>query len=184
MKPYCYSPFPAADYRITALPTCEVNEIIKMAAPEATALWNLFWLSLPAVDVLPVHGKSALWSKHYLPRIGANRAITLDAIGDEATFRKLQMHPLRFLRYFEREDHSSFMCYDALGGDAWVQNVLKRSEVAAARMAHEVPALRSDNIYGFAPRRNDNSITQARRAGDGVGPLPFPGLHRPPPAAA
>lgn len=174
METYCYSPLPTAEYRITALPTCEVNEIIKMAQPEATALWNLFWLSLPAVDVLPVHGKSALWSKHYLPRIGANRAITLDAIGDEATFRKLQMHPLRFLRFFEREDHSSFMCYDALGGDAWVQNVLARAEAAAARMASEVPALRRDNIYGFAPKKNDRSTTQENPPADGAGPLPLP----------
>jgi hypothetical protein len=153
MHDYRYSPLDILEYRVTALSTCEVNEISKCRGQHLTALWNLFWLSTPTIDALPIHGKTAKWFKHYLPTPGACRAITADAIADEALYRKLQLHPTRFLAFFEREDHSIYDCYNALGGDVWVQNVITRAESAALRMAYEVPELRRSNVYGFTRKR-------------------------------
>ena len=46
---------------------------------QATAVWNLLWLSVPAVDALPEHGKTAAWYRHYQPMPGAARAFAADA---------------------------------------------------------------------------------------------------------
>lgn len=148
MNNYCYSPLPPEEYKLISLPRCEVGEIIKLGGKESTAVWNLFWLSMPSLDPLPVYGKTARWALHYAPTPGAVGAITADAIADEALFRKLLLHPTRFAQFFEREDHSIYDTYEVLG-DEWVETVLSRAAAAASRMAHEVPALARDNIYSI-----------------------------------
>lgn len=136
-----YSPLPISEYLLTRLPACEVSSIMNLPDQESLAVWNLFWLSVPALDVLPDHGGKSDWYKHYMPVPGAIRTITADAIADEAMFRKLLMHPTRFINFFEREDHSIYSSYDALGGETWVHTVLARAAVAEARMRGALPPL-------------------------------------------
>lgn len=131
---YCYSPLAIEKYRITSLDRCEVSGIMSLPRERSIAVWNLLWLSVPLVDALPIHGKTPAWFKHYQPTPGAARAITADAIADEALFRKLQMHPAKFVTFFERENHGIYDCYEALGGERWVQTVLSRAREAANRM--------------------------------------------------
>lgn len=145
--PYCYSPLDIADYRITSMPACEVSGMMKLPPDQATPVWNLAWLSLPSLDALPVHGKTPNWFKHYVPTAGASRAIIADAIADDVMFRKLVMHPSRFLAWFERENHGIYDCYEALGGDKWVMTVLERATLSAKRMAEELPESVRNNVY-------------------------------------
>lgn len=136
MTPYRYSPLPIEEYKIESIEgACEVGQI--MGLEQATAVWNLFWLSLPAVDALPVHGKKLDWYRHYQPTQGACKAIVTDALADEALFRKLTMHPKTFVDFFHREDPWPYDCFEALGGDAWVQTVLVRARQAADRLDAE-----------------------------------------------
>lgn len=149
---FCFSPLPIADYQITSLGGCEVSGIMSLPADQSLAVWNLMWLSLPTVDSLPVHGSTPQWFKHYSPTAGAARAITADAIADEALFRKLRMHPTRFLTFFERENHSIYDCYAALGGERWVRTVMTRAHEAALRMAHmptSTPLSGLDNVLAL-----------------------------------
>ena len=135
MEPYCYSPLPIEEYRIISMPICEASAIMQLGDTDTQSVWNLFWLSIPAVDVLPVYGKKKSWFKHYAVVDGAMRAIVADAVADEALARKLRMHPSRFIEFFEREDHSIHDCYEALGGARWVRTVLERAERARRRMS-------------------------------------------------
>lgn len=139
LNPYRYSPFDILDYRITSLDRCEVSGIMSLPRERSIAVWNLMWLSLPSVDALPVHGRTPAWFKHYQPTPGAARAITADAIADEALFRKLQLHPTRFIAFFERENHGIYDCYETLGGEVWVKTVIERAEASARRMALSLP---------------------------------------------
>ena len=139
LKSYRYSPFDMLEYRITSLPECEITSIMSLPQEQATAVWNLLWLSRPDLDALPEHGSSPDWHKHYMPVPGTSRAITADAIADEAMLRKLQLHPTSFLAFFEREDHSVYDCYTALGGEAWVTTVTERAKASARRMALSLP---------------------------------------------
>lgn len=149
----CYSPFPIEDYRITSLKVCEITSIIDLPQDRRDAVWNLFWLSLPMVDSLPIHGKTATWFKHYNPVLGASKAICADAIADEALFQKLQMHPLRFLDFFERQDPWIYDCYEALGGDAWVATVVERAKASALRLAAlEMQAAPIHNVFSIRKR--------------------------------
>lgn len=138
-SPYRYSPLDISEYRLVTLGKCEITGIMALPPQQSTAVFNLLWLSVSAIDALPVHGKTKQWFKHYSPVPGAARAITADAIADEAMFRKLQLHPTRFLAFFEREDHGSYDCYTALGGEVWVKTVIERAEASARRMALSLP---------------------------------------------
>jgi hypothetical protein len=149
IKPYRYSPLPIERYRITGLPTCEAHEVSRLPDKESTAVWNLFWLSVPALDVLTTCGTHADWYKNYFPVEGALKVITADAIADEALFLSLQLHPTRFTQFFAHEQHAIFDCYEVLGGDKWVETVLSRAAAAAVRMASEVPELSRSNVYSF-----------------------------------
>jgi hypothetical protein len=113
---------------IPSVPVCEVSEILKL--PEAPAVWNLFWLSLPSLDTLPDSGAS--WWRGYQPQEGLLAAITADALEDEALYRKLMARPSKFLEFWERQDHSIFDTCEILG-DGWVETVARRAREADAR---------------------------------------------------
>lgn len=123
-----YSPLPIDQYRVVSLPTCEVA--IVQGHPKRDAIWNLFWLSVPALDHLPGTGRD--WWKHYKPVHGALSAVIRDVLDDEVLFRKLLLHPSRFIEWFERDDHSVYECYEVIG-TPWVDTVLVRAEEAATR---------------------------------------------------
>lgn len=149
----CYSPLPIEEYKITGLQVCEISAIMELPEDRRVAVWNLFWLSLPAVDSLPIHGKTPKWFKHYNPTLGASTAICADAVGDEAMLQKLQLHPLRFLDFFERQDPWIYDCYGTLGGEAWVATVTDRAKMAAARLATlEMQATPIDNVFSIRKR--------------------------------
>lgn len=151
MLPFVYSPLEITEYRITALGDCSISQVMRLPHLQSTAVWNLTWLSTPALDSLPIYGKTPQWFKHYSPpELGVNLAVTSDAIEDEALFRKLLLHPRRFIDFFEREDHSIYDSYDALGGDLWVKTVLERAEMAVKRIDGNVPQRTPSNVYQFA----------------------------------
>jgi hypothetical protein len=149
---YRFSPLPIEEYRITSLEQCEVGSIMARSPEHRLAMWNLWWLSLPSVDALPVWGKSPLWFNHYRPTPGAMRAIAVDALGDDQTFEALLMPPARFIQFFREDDKSIYDCYTALNGMDWVATVLNRAAAAAQRIEIEEAPRRRDNVYSF-PRK-------------------------------
>lgn len=135
-----YSPAPIEDYVITSLPHCEARAISEQDEEHALPLWNLFWLSVPALDALLTHGRKRDWNIYYSPVPNAMKHIVADVygdFGDEVLRRSLVMPPSRFLDWFISENHSMYETYTALGGPKWVRNVLDRAEQAAIRMAAE-----------------------------------------------
>lgn len=153
MTNYRYSPLPIEDYRVTSIPDCEVSQIMALEHSQSQAVWNLFWLSLPAVDALPEHGGSPDWYRHYQPTTGSCRAIVADALADEALYRKLLMHPTAFIDFFHREDPWPYECFETLGGDLWVTTVLKRAGQAEARMRQEQSTWTGfSNVYNMFGR--------------------------------
>lgn len=135
---YRYSPQPMSEYKLTGVPHDEVSVIAKSEHPEA--VWNLFWLSIPALDSVPGSGHD--WWRGYTPTPGILGAILADVYQDEVLYRKLMMHPEMFIQWFEREDHSIFDSYNVLGGPTWVATVLKRAELAVNRLCAEDPPIR------------------------------------------
>ncbi len=130
-----YSPLPIEAYRLQGIPRDEIGAILDME--EAPAIWNLFWLSVPMLDFLPDAGPK--WWTVYSPEPGACAALTKDVLYDEVLYRKLMMHPLAFIDWFERADHMEFGAYEALGGAAWVETVLCRAGFAADRLTAAKP---------------------------------------------
>lgn len=144
---FFYSPHPIEEYRITSLEACEASEVMKLPREKSIAVWNLFWLSVPALDVLPIVGRTPDWFSYYDPVPGAFGAITADAIADDASMHPwLLMHPKRFLEFFERDDHSVYDCYYALGQEQWVVNVITRTQQAIRRLEN-VPHDPDDPVF-------------------------------------
>lgn len=104
---------------------------------QAPAVWNLFWMSVSALDVLPSAGKN--WTKLYHPKDGALKAIIRDVTDDEALFRSLTRHPEDFAAWFRRQDPTIFDCFEVFGGMSWVSTVLQRAADAATRIVAEDP---------------------------------------------
>lgn len=144
MNDYRYSPQEIGDYFIPGMQRkCEVGAISNLAL--SNAIWNLFWLSVPDIDLIPQHG--AKWYAHYKPTPGAAASITADVIMDEVLYRKLCMHPLTFANWFESSDQSIFDAYNIFDGRLWVDTVMTRARAASARMVAETPALvKSGNV--------------------------------------
>lgn len=130
-------------------------------------LWNLFWLSMPTVDVLPEFGSTPQWNLHYQATEKALHCLILEVETDPVLALKLAMHPARFLEWFRREDHLIYdAAYHELGGEKWVSTVIRRASEAAERMAGELPpGMQGANIYKFIQRPRDDSLR------DGTGPL-------------
>lgn len=153
MAPFNYAPYPMDHYMLAGLQgECEVGAISKL--DRAQAVFNLFWLSVPNIDVLPGCGKG--WSCHYRQIEHAASTIVLDVSADEVLYRKLLMHPTRFAHWFEREDrdHSIYDIYGILGEDAWSATVINRARLSAERMAAGISALeRTGNVYNFMRRK-------------------------------
>lgn len=119
------------DYRLMGSQSCEVREIQKLERSLAT--WNFFWLSVPDIDKVPDTGEN--WWRHYKPAGAAFGAIVVDVIEDEVLYRKLLMHPAKFLDWFSRErDHTVYDSYDTFGERSWVNTVITRAEQAAERL--------------------------------------------------
>lgn len=131
MKKFVYSPRPIEDYFLVGLSDSEA-ELISRLGPLSEAVWNLFWLSTPDIDLVPDAGKD--WWRHYRPWRGGAAAVLADATEDEVMKRKVTMHPRHFAAWFEREDHSIYDAYDVYGGRDWVDTVLARAEAAGDRL--------------------------------------------------
>lgn len=151
MTPIVYSPHPLSEYRLYDMPVCEARRIEQVEPWEKqVAVWNLFWLSSPSVDILPIGGKRPDWFKHYEAHPVALASVMSDALADENLSRILLLHPIRFLRAFEIDCLESYECYGTLGGEVWVETVSKRAAMAARRMAAEVPSgPREGNVYSI-----------------------------------
>ena len=135
---YNYSPKPIDAYRLHGVKGGgEAGAIADLE--RAQAVWNIFWLSVPALDALPDSGPG--WYKVYSPIKDAARCFVADVMFDEVLYRKLCMHPVMFASWFEREDQTIYDAYDILGERAWVDRVLVRAHQSAHRMAMETPAL-------------------------------------------
>ena len=135
-----YSPAPIDDYFVPTLDRCEARGITRLDEITAKAVWNLFWLSNPCIDSMPLLGQH--WWKEYRPTRGLAAAVTADVMDDEALFRKLLLPPHRFVDFFEREDPTTYHTYEILG-DAWQPMVVDRAKQAAARATQGTPNLKS-----------------------------------------
>lgn len=133
-KQYVYSPLPADAYLLQGT-SCDVGELLKH--PAATALWNFYWLSAPDIDVVPSLGER--WSRGYMPQLGRARAVMIDVLDDEVLYRKVTMHPDAFIDFFEHDDVSIYECYEKLGGEHWVETVLRRADEASLREVAKHP---------------------------------------------
>lgn len=150
MSPVIYSPRPIGDYVISSVPVCEVREVLQIGPAERAAVWNLFWLSTPALDTLP--GAGGTWWKGYTPQEGLLAAIIGDAIEDAALHHKLMARPSKFIEFWQRQDHSIFDTYEILG-DSWVQTVLERAQEAERRFVDPVTERRGNVIRVAFPRK-------------------------------
>lgn len=138
---YTYSPLPIKAYRAKGVRQSEVDTLI--GDEREAAAWNLFWLSTPTIDFIPRLG--ANWWKSHQPMINGLAAVISDVYNDELIYRKLMMHPQSFHDWFEREeDKTLYDCYEKLGGDLWVRNVLERSHEAAERRLMLQPPITFD----------------------------------------
>ena len=135
---YIYSPLPIEAYFLPGLDDmCEAGTIAKLERSQS--IWNLFWLSKPALDLLP--GCKGRWSDHYRSTMGDAAAVVSDVMLDEVLHRKLLMHPTRFVAWFETTDSAVYSAYDAMGELAWRSVVMDRARLAAQRIAGEDPAI-------------------------------------------
>lgn len=134
-----YSPAPIDSYIIPNSKLCEVREIMNMKGHLPIAVWNLFWLSNPAIDAMPELGIE--WWKSYRPTRGLAKSVVMDVMEDEALFRKLLMTPDRFIEFFEREDVTIYHTYEVLG-EAWHPMVLQRARSAASFMKRGTPNIK------------------------------------------
>ena len=157
---YRYSPHDIADYTITTIADCEVRSIMRKPERFRLPLWNLFWLSTPAVDLLLEHGKSERWNRHYTFREKALPSLILEVETDPVLELKLGLHPARFLDWFRREDHDIYdSAYHELEGEVWVETVKRRAAEAATRLAGTLPPnMQGSNIYAFIQRPRDDTL--------------------------
>lgn len=130
--PFRYSPLPITSYQPTDSALWGPQEIRE--SPQASAIWNLFWLSCPEVDTLP--GAGPLWPQHYLHRPDVLAAVIADVTLDEVLFRRVGSRPEKFAAWWCRQDYSVFDTYYYLG-PKWPVTVLERAHLAIARMKPE-----------------------------------------------
>lgn len=133
MQVCLYSPLPVESYFIKALPNDTIR--ISQLMEEGEALWNLMWLSHPALDALP--GAGDKWYDKYVAKPGLFPACVLDVNEYETLNAMLREHPAKFAAWFAKEDHKPWHTY-AVGGDEWVTTVLARADEAALRIAGNV----------------------------------------------
>lgn len=178
--PYVYSPRPPSNYYISVLDQCEARFIDTLEDRQASAAaWNLFWLSVPEIDTLVLHGANHTWNRHYQPVPNAMSAVMADVVGDDPLRLKLLLHPVRFIEFFNHQDHSIFDCYTKLGGYRWVDTVLLRANQAAARIGAWSPDWSHGvaNVYSISGKPHDPIR-------DGSEILQLSGTDKPPPSSA
>lgn len=100
-----------------------------MESLESLSLWNMLWLSQPALDGR-LQGQRLILPTNFID------ALYDDVENDHALCRKLTMHPSTFLEWFSREDPSVWDLYNASGGPLWVDTVTSRAKAAAKRIGH------------------------------------------------
>jgi len=134
-----YSPRPPIAYQIKGQESCEVSWLLSL--PESHAVWNLFWLSVPAVDDIPHLGLR--WWTSYKAKPLAAATVVKDVMGCEVLYRKLMMPPHRFVEWFRRAEHTAYESFTLFGSTHWVETVLKRANSVALATAIE-----GNVIYG------------------------------------
>lgn len=123
---FLYSPAVAARYQVKSLMICEVSVILQ--DPYRHAVWNLFWLSCPQIDLC----LDAEDSGGYQPIPGLCANVIRDVKADVMLINALSKHPHDFLRWFEYEDHNSYWCHRD-HGQQWVNTVIERAREAGKR---------------------------------------------------
>jgi hypothetical protein len=125
-----YSPLPRSMYELQGAEDCDVRAIGRLERAQAT--WNLYWLSAPALDLIPGSGED--WWKVYTPSADVAASLALDVAEDEVLYRKLMMHPQAFGAWFEREDLTQFSSYALMGCEQWRTIAMARACEAMERM--------------------------------------------------
>lgn len=136
-----YSPHPLTSYHIPGVDKCEFRAMGTI--PESDAVWNLYWLSNPAVDTLPGSTPQGWWHRYrsWAELFGATLR---DAMHDERMNYMLKQTPATFHAWFCKErDYTIYDCFDVMGA-RWVENVVTRSNDAAVRRLITKPFIRSD----------------------------------------
>ena len=122
-----YSPRPIQDFFCMELPDDEFRVIAR--ARHFVAIWNLYWLSVPEIDCVPVVQRHQR-AFHYVPCPTKYKAVILDAMDDEQLQSHLHRPPAEFLHWFQAErDYTIYECWDAFG-PRWPEVVRFRAEQA------------------------------------------------------
>ena len=117
---------------------CEVATIAAESPELCVPLWNLFWLSNPALDKVP--GAGANWWRSYSPVRGLLKAIIHDVADDSTLEHALTQHPEAFLDWWGDQRHDVFATHEILG-DSWIDIVTSRAQAASDRMLDSAPTV-------------------------------------------
>lgn len=123
-----YSPHHPTAYRLHCLKRDEFTVMAEHA--HGPAIWNMYWMSNPTVDVLVKPQDGFPLDFHSVPDLSA--AIIGDVIEHHELLRRLHMSPLQFLSWWNRIDPSVYEAYDAVGPH-WPALVRNRAHEAATR---------------------------------------------------
>lgn len=135
---YLYSPLPMREYRLQGLDADEVSVIEQSGA--VLPIWNLFWLSNPKLDLIPLHGDR--WWSVYRPDAAVLSSCIRDSYNDSTLCQVIVDHPYVFLPWFETQVHQDYHSYEVLGGKRWVELVMTRAEEAGSRLVSVAPPVR------------------------------------------
>ncbi len=125
-------------YRLEDITLDEVAVI--QSAPDSDAVWNLFWLANPLLDLVP--GTGNRWYKVYRPTEHLLSNVIWSVGNDEALARKLLMNPLVFSEWFSRQEPFRFRMTEQQN-----ENILTRSEaVGRSLLVNQPPVVIKDNV--------------------------------------
>jgi len=123
--PFTYSPRPAEDYIIKSQPICEARVAIR--SPFPVPIWNLFWLSVPALDKLPGSGLNWWVSYDIVP--GGLTAAIRDVVNFPLLRLMLMKSPLDFGAWWKSSTVTHLNGYPVFG-DTWKKTVADRARSA------------------------------------------------------
>lgn len=128
---YTYAPLPMASYRIPGARNDEIAVIQGMNDP--IPVWNLFWLSHPGLDSIPVSGED--WWRYYVPSPPLLRSVILDTNDNDELNYKLVSHPYDFAEWLRSQNPVTWRTFLACGKNHWYEGVIRRADEAGDRMS-------------------------------------------------
>ena len=123
-----YSPLPIQSYFLQGADHC-VMRVIERQSMFSEATWNLYYLSMPSLDLVPGAGKN--WYKVYkTDGLLVNNLLSYISL-DANLHDHLLQHPAKFVAWFKR---SRYIDLDP----KWAEVVIARAEEVALRLSRVV----------------------------------------------